>query len=131
MGGFGVFQCLRDHLNYRIYIGKHRVVPKAEHLESKVREVIISMDNLRCLLGVLAALYFYNEAPLQANEINDKGAYRPLATEIESAYLSHAETRPELALCVRKVAPGSARLSGGHSPILTFPRTGGRDSSLS
>ncbi len=87
MGGSLFLQSLCNHLNDRIYIIKHRVVPEAEHLEAKVRQVIISIGNLSCFLSVLAALYLYDEASLLANEVNDKGAYGPLATKTEAVYL--------------------------------------------
>ena len=125
MGVSLFLQSLCDLLNDRIYIIKHRVVPEAEHLEAKVRKVIISMGNLGCLLSVLAALHLYDEASLQANEVNDKRAYGPLATKTEAVYLSHTEARPELALCIRKVTPCSAGLPGRHTHILAFPRLRG------
>lgn len=127
--GMGVslfLQSLRDLLYDRIYISKHRVVPEAEHLEAKVREVIIPMGNLSRLLSVLAALYLYDEASFLADEVNNKGAYGPLATKTKAVYLSHAEARPELALCIREVTPGSARLPGRHTHILCFPRKRGK-----
>ena len=76
------------------------------------------MGNLSCPLSVLAALYLYDQPSLLANEVNDKGAYGPLATKTKAVYLSLAEARPELALCIRKVTPGSARLPGCHTHIL-------------
>ena len=128
MGVSLVFQGLRYYLQNCTRLFQYRVVPEAEHIEAKACEVIIPTGISLCLLNVLAAVNLNDEASLQADEVNDVRAYGSLSAKLEAVDLAQAEVGPEFALCVCKVASKRSRPSGGHSPILAFPRRRGKGS---
>ena len=118
-------QGLCNYLYYCVRLGKHRVVPEAEHLEAKSCEVVIPMGILGCLLNVLAAVYLDDEASFQANEINDVGANGSLTAELEAVDLTQAKVRPEFALRVCQATSERSRLLGSHTPHPSLPPPAG------
>ncbi len=121
-----MLQRLCDSLHNCVSLRKNLVVPEADHLEAKGGQITVPVCVTLRPLRVLTSVNLYDEASLQANEVDNVGAYRPLAADSTAADLAHSEAGPEPLLCVGGVASEGPSPLGCHAPILTFPRRRGK-----
>jgi hypothetical protein len=91
--GLSVAKRFQDRLDDTTSVGKHVVVPEANHAPT------LSFEKSRATLvrgvsGVLAAIDFDDEVMLRAGEIDDEAADRMLAAKPVSGQPTIAQCRP-------------------------------------
>jgi hypothetical protein len=101
-----------DPVDHAFEIIEHFVVPKADDLETLVRQIDGAGSVLVCLEGVLVAVEFDYQRSFEAAKVGDKRTDGMLAAELDSE-LTPAQAMPEELLEYGGVASKAACASGG------------------
>jgi hypothetical protein len=70
------------------------MIPKSDYAKSHRFEPDCSLSIAHSLLGVLAAVQFYDQFSFKADEINDIRRYRMLSPKLESAEVAILQMQP-------------------------------------
>ena len=127
MGGIrSGFQHLHDDCFNRLNFLHDLVVPESQHPVSLSIQTGCSLCVVIYLLGVVAAVKFYNHSLLKIHEIYDVPPDWLLTTKFVSTELAQSRVFPEDLLRLCGVLPDLPGFGGGHTtPALTFPHKGG------
>jgi len=124
---------LADHIQHRIGVLEHIMIPEPDDADSETRQNPAALLVVGRLprIAVLAAVQLDGEILLRAVEIQDVGTGRKLAKELESAKPPRAQLRPQPALRFGRAFPHlpragfQGRIGTGHDGHFTGPAAHG------
>ncbi len=88
------FQRISDPLNDQIDLTDDLIIPKPQHLVSRIAEKLTSTFVTIRLIRMLRTINFNDQLRLEANEICNKGPDGILPSELKSLHLVPAQSRP-------------------------------------
>ena len=123
----------KNRFSYCVLLLQHLVVPEPNHSKTCGFQPCGALSIIIRSFQVLPTIHFYDEPILKAYEVNDVRSNRRLSAKSVTQHLAVAYDVPQPLFGVCEVFPEMSRSDCSvhclHpiTPILTFPRQGGRD----